>query len=89
MSDSQKYPKPGRLKYKQLSGIQTFPDFRHLLYVQSRNLLCIVNSNFQFFNFLGGENTLGGLSQAIRGTAQLMEQGVGTMSKFQGMLPGK
>jgi hypothetical protein len=39
--------------------------------------------------FPGGENNLGGLSQAIRGTAQLMEQGVGTMSKFQGMLSGK
>ncbi len=34
----------------------------------------------------GGQNTLGGLSQAIRGTAQLMDQGVGTFSKFQGML---
>ena len=38
--------------------------------------------------FLGGGNTLGGISQAIRGTAQLMEQGMGTMSKFQGMMSG-
>ena len=42
-----------------------------------------------FYYFIGGQNNIGGLSQAIRGTAQLMEQGVGTMSKFQGMFSGK
>jgi hypothetical protein len=38
------------------------------------------------FCLCAGGGNLGGISQAIRGTAQLMEQGVGTMSKFQGMM---
>ncbi len=49
-------------------------------------------SSTKYFNKLNhfclcaGGGNLGGISQAIRGTAQLMEQGVGTMSKFQGMM---